>query len=352
MLYGQCAPDILLALATVVISVALTLIWSRLRFRRPGLTPVARDAIIEHMHAGMLALDAQNRIADLNPAAEQIIGVPASQAVGRPAAQVLSAWPDLMDHCRSVTETQAEIAMGQGEARRDYDLRCSPLTDPRGRPAGWLVILHDITARKQVEAALAQERNLLRVLIDNIPDHIYAKDTQSRFIIANLASARRMGRGSPDELIGKSDFDFVPRELAERFYADEQAIIQTGEPLINREEPLEKDADGRVTRWNLATQVPLRDSQGNIIGIVGLGREITDLKRAEEAIRQAELRYRSLFEEAPVMYVTTRDQEGAPIIADCNQTFLNTLGYTRAEVMGQPLANYYTPESRVMYLDN
>jgi len=135
--------------------------------------------------------------------------------------------------------------------------------------------------RKQVEETLERERNLLRALIDNIPDRIYAKDTQSRFIIANLASARRMGRSSPDELVGKSDFDFVPRELAERFYADEQAIIRTGEPLINREEPLEKSADGQVTRWNLATKVPLRDSQGNIIGIVGLGREITDLKRGQ-----------------------------------------------------------------------
>lgn len=133
---------------------------------------------------------------------------------------------------------------------------------------------------KQVEEALARERNLLRALIDNIPDRIYAKDAESRFIICNLALARRMKKTSPDELVGKSDFDLVPRELAERFYADEQAIIRSGQSLFNREEPLEV-VDGKTTRWNLATKVPLRDSQGNIIGIVGLGREITDLKQSQ-----------------------------------------------------------------------
>jgi PAS domain S-box-containing protein len=137
---------------------------------------------------------------------------------------------------------------------------------------------------RQAEEVLAQERNLLRALIDNIPDRIYAKDTESQFVICNLALARRMGKTSPDELIGKSDFDLMPRELAEQFYADEQAVIRSGQSLLNCEEPLET-VDGKVTRWNLATKVPLRDSQGNIIGIVGVGREITERKQAEAALR-------------------------------------------------------------------
>ena len=139
--------------------------------------------------------------------------------------------------------------------------------------------------RQQADAELDTEHTLLRNLIDNIPDRIYAKGADGRFIIGNEALARRMGL-TTDELAGKSDFDFLPSELAERFRNDERAIIESGIPMINREEPLTKEGD-RVTRWNLATKVPLLDKDGNRIGIVGVGREITDRKRAEGELREA-----------------------------------------------------------------
>jgi anti-anti-sigma regulatory factor/putative methionine-R-sulfoxide reductase with GAF domain len=99
---------------------------------------------------------------------------------------------------------------------------------------------------------------------------------------------------SPDDLVGKTDFDFVPPELAAQFRADEQAVIQSGQPMINREEPID-DPDGRM-RWNLATKVPLRDSQGKIIGIVGIGREITELKQAEKELERRALQLQTAAE--------------------------------------------------------
>jgi len=144
----------------------------------------------------------------------------------------------------------------------------------------------DITERKHAEEELESEHTLLRSLIDNVPDRIYAKDPEGRYIICNEAMIRRMGKTSMDELVGKSDFDFLPQEMAQRFYDDEQEIIRSGKPMINREEPLVTEG-GKITRWNLATKVPLLDKQGNRIGIVGVGREITDLKRAEEELQKA-----------------------------------------------------------------
>src|SRR5262249_25530870 len=86
----------------------------------------------------------------------------------------------------------------------------------------------DVTGGKQAEEALAQERNLLRALMDHLPDHIFVKDRESRFVTANAATLRTLGAKSLDEVIGKTDFDFLPREQARQFYADEQAVLRSG----------------------------------------------------------------------------------------------------------------------------
>jgi PAS domain S-box-containing protein len=150
------------------------------------------------------------------------------------------------------------------------------------------------TKRKEAEKALLEERNLLQALIDNVPDRMYAKDTESRFIIANKALIKRMRVNSLKDVVGKTDFDFVPPELAAQFRADEEAVIKSGEPIINREEPIDT-LDGRI-RWNLATKVPLRDSQGNIIGIVGIGREVTEFKLAEIELERRALQLQTAVE--------------------------------------------------------
>jgi diguanylate cyclase (GGDEF)-like protein/PAS domain S-box-containing protein len=162
------------------------------------------------------------------------------------------------------------------------------------------VRLHDrmkmeLADRRRAEEALESERSLLRNLIDNVPDRIYAKDSEGRFIICNEAMIRRMGMTSMTELVGKSDFDFLPPEMAQRFRTDEQAVIQSGKSMINREEPLATEG-GTITRWNLATKVPLLDKQGNRIGVVGVGREITDRKQAEEAVRWSEIQLHAILE--------------------------------------------------------
>ncbi len=143
--------------------------------------------------------------------------------------------------------------------------------------------LGHLCTRKRAEEALAKERNLLRTLIDTSPDPIYVKDTQSRFVVGNIAVARLMGAETPDELIGKSDLDFYPAELAQLYYEGERALIESGEPMIGREEPVIDQAGNK--KWVSSSKVPLRDKEGNIIGLVGTGRDITERKRAEQALQ-------------------------------------------------------------------
>jgi len=138
--------------------------------------------------------------------------------------------------------------------------------------------------RRLREAELDSEKRVLRAVIDLLPDYIYVKDRQSRFLVDNQAVATNLGC-RPEEVIGKTDFDFFPKELAQQFYDDEQKVITTGEPLISREEPNYYPLTD-TWGWHLTTTVPLRDAEGGIIGIVGLSRDITAHKRMEETLRE------------------------------------------------------------------
>jgi PAS domain S-box-containing protein len=141
-----------------------------------------------------------------------------------------------------------------------------------------------VSALLEVEKALSRDRRILRTLIDNVPDFIYAKDTQCRFVVANLAVARQMGT-DPEGLVGKSDFDFYDKELATSFYEDEQAVLSCGAPLINR---AEKGVDVAGHAMDiLTTKVPIKDDAGRVVGLVGIGRDITERVRAEAEARLA-----------------------------------------------------------------
>ncbi|HKW57671.1 MAG TPA: response regulator [Candidatus Acidoferrum sp.] len=143
----------------------------------------------------------------------------------------------------------------------------------------------EVNERIRAEETLSEERKVLRALIDNVPDFMYVKDAECRFVLANESVARQMGAQSSDELIGKSDFDFYPRELATTFFEDEQRVIRSGRPEVNREE-VGLDSHGKVSQV-LTTQVPLRDKNGNVTGLAGIGRDITHIKKAQEEMQKA-----------------------------------------------------------------
>jgi PAS domain S-box-containing protein len=141
----------------------------------------------------------------------------------------------------------------------------------------------EVAERKKMENALAGDRNLLRTLIDAVPDLIFIKDTQSRFLTCNMAMLRLLGITKPDVIVGKTDFDFRDQETAAHYFADEQALFQSGQPLLDHEEV--GVAPTGDPKWFLTTKVPLRDTHGNIVGLVGVCRDITNRKRVEEALR-------------------------------------------------------------------
>ncbi|MDD5521551.1 MAG: PAS domain S-box protein [Kiritimatiellae bacterium] len=172
---------------------------------------------------------------------------------------------------------------------------------------------------------LRSERRLVEALMDNVPDHIYFKDRESRFIRINKSHAKVFKLDNPSEAIGKMDKDFFSAEHATKAYKDEQEIIRTGKPVIGLEEKLTWD-DGTV-RWSSTTKMPLRDEKGNITGTFGISRNITERKLQEEENRriQARMQHAQKLESLGVL--------SGGIAHDFNNLLMGILGNTGLALM-------------------
>lgn len=189
----------------------------------------------------------------------------------------------------------------------------------------------EVWERFAAQEALAAERAFLRTLIDNIPDYIFIKDTERRFLISNIAHAQSVGLSDPNELIGKTAYDFFPHNLALRFDADDRDVIQSGNPLIGVER-ITLDAQGNRI-WASTTKVPLRDAQGNIIGLVGISRNITDRKRAQETLANERSLLRTVIDAIPHL-MWMKDTEGRFVLVN-NYTLEDREINTPASMIGK-----------------
>ena len=171
----------------------------------------------------------------------------------------------------------------------------TPLYDAEGRPSGIQCMFWDVTQRKKIEEQLAFERDLLRALLENVPDRIYFKDAESRFVRCSRALADRLGLNMPEEAIGKTDYDFHPDKDAREYHEDEQRVVLTGEPVVNKVEQ-QTGKDGKPI-WASVSKVPFRNRAGMVTGIIGISRDITALKQAE----QETLHARDMAEESALL---------------------------------------------------
>lgn len=220
---------------------------------------------------------------------------------------------DLPSYIESVNRAMRDHAPFREEyllLRADGEWRlvgssADPRLSPDGEYMGHIGLSADITERKQAEidlihareaaeaanlqitaqhAVLDRERKILRSFIDNVPDLMYVKDTKSRFIIGNSELARWVGLDKPEDLVGKTDFDLFPAEIAKVFFDNEQRLIQSSQPMHDLEEVVINCVTKELHHL-LTTKVPLFDSNGMVVGIAGIGRDITQRKKDEDALR-------------------------------------------------------------------
>jgi PAS domain S-box-containing protein len=146
--------------------------------------------------------------------------------------------------------------------------------------------LQDITSGKKTEHELSDANNMLNTLVQNIPDALYMKDAQYRKVIANKGDLSNCNKKDLEEVIGKTDFDVYPKEMAEKYFQDDRQVIEEGKAVVNREETL----PGDPIRWILTTKVPIKDKEGNITGLVGIGHDITHRRKMMEELEVAKLK--------------------------------------------------------------
>ena len=302
--------------------------------------------LLANVSDAIVASDTQYRITAWNAAAEAIYGWKAEEVLGRYGLEITrTEW--LGADANEMRRTIAEMGQWHGQVtqqRKDgtrvpVEVASIVLHDEAGRITGYVSVNRDITERKRAEEALARERILLRTLIDNLPDAIYVKDAEGRKVLSNPADVHSMGLQAEAEVLGKTDREVYPPEVAASFDAHDQSVLQTGTPLLGYEEPL-VDASGEC-RWWLTSKLPLRDESGQVTGLVGIGHDITERKRAEGALRESEGRFRSLYERAPLGYQSL-DAQGCLI--DVNQAWLDLLGYSRDDVIGHWFGDFLAPQ--------
>jgi two-component system CheB/CheR fusion protein len=243
---------------------------------------------------GYVTLDEDGFVQEINLAGAKLLNVDRDALIGYPLAPYVSTEDQEvflahMQKClRERCEVVSELKMATSDDRRlVVQIRSIPVDGPDTEVTLCKTAMTDISDRKKSEAALEQERTMLRTLIDNLPDYIYVKDAEGRFVAANLAAALIMGAKTPNDLLGKTDFDFYPEKLAAEYHRDEQEIMRSGQPLLDKDEP-HVDSTG-VERIVLTTKAPLKDHDGRVVGLVGISHDVTEKRRAEEDLRAAKV---------------------------------------------------------------
>jgi len=300
--------------------------------------------LFESAKDGILILDAETgMITDVNPFLIDILGFSQDQFLDK-AIWEIGFLKDIVANHDKFLELQ------QNEYVRYDDL---PLETADGRKINVEFVsniyfedqkkviqcnIREITKRKKAEIALLKSETHLRTLLQTIPDLVWLKDTNGVYLLCNPMFERFFGAKEAD-IIGKSDFDFVDRELADYFLSYDRKVIRTGKSTTNEEWITFADDGHRAFLDTLKT--PMYDSDGTLLGVLGIGRDITERKLTWELILASQKRFQAIFDHAPIA-IALIDLQGYPIIS--NLPLSKMLGYSSDELAKMKFTEFTFPE--------
>ncbi len=202
-------------------------------------------------------------------------------------------------------------------------------------------LLAELASLRTRLAETTQVRHQMQALLDTVPDYVYFKDRARRFVVASRQFCKLFQRDL-DDIIGRRDEDLFPPEIAANTIADDRRVIATGEPLIGRIEGSDE------LGWVSTSKLPWRGRAGNILGLLGISRDISALRAVERRLRESEQRFRAFYESA--FEGVAISEKG--VIVDVNDRAVELLGYTRQELIGMPVRDVVAPEDRELVAQN
>lgn len=242
-------------------------------------------AVVETASSGIGISDGDENLLFVNSGLAKMLGYTVDELNGKNITEIC----DQAEYKKCFAETQKRkkgmhtnyesVLLHKNGSRVDVLISASPLYDSQNKFTSSLAIVTDISDRKKMEEIINHERKLLHLLMDNLPDGIYFKDNKCCFTRVNKAQAKSLGLENPEDAIGKHDRDFFTSDFAGNASSDEIDIIKTGKPMINKVEHLHRPDGWRL--WVSASKVPIKDDNGQVIGIVGVSRDVTQLKEIQ-----------------------------------------------------------------------
>ena len=302
------------------------------------------NILLDLMHAPIIIWDTSMIIKRFNHKFELLSGYDSDEVIGRklnflfPKERIAATLELLKNHLEAEHIEVAEIDI----LTKDNHIKTvlwdsSHILDEDGKNI-IATISQDITNRRQSELALRKSESHLRTLVNTIPDLIWLKDTNGVFLSCNPMFERFFGASEPD-IIGKTDYDFVDRKLADFFRDNDQKALEAGKPTSNEEWVTFADDGHRAFLDTIKS--PIYDSDGTVLGILGIGRDITERMLAGEKLQASEKRFRAIFDQAPVA-IALLDTQGHPIISNLRLTKM--IGYSSDELAKMMFTEFTYPE--------
>ncbi len=301
----------------------------------------ARDAIIN--------IDGESgAVIAWNPAAEGMFGYSQDEAAGRVLHEIITPLRfretamKTMVHSATAEDGAATgktlemVGLHKNGTEFPIELSLST-TNTRGK---WftICIVRNILERKQGEAALLKSKNLLQSIVENVPGGVFWKDRDLRYLGCNTQFARNSGHTRPSELVGKTDFEMGWKDMAEIYRANDMEVLKSGTPMLDYEEPM-RAAAGKTLSVS-TSKVPLRDESGEVVAVLGIYKDITERKHAEELLKNMAAKFHTLYESSPDA-IMLLDEKG---FFDCNEATLRMFGCTsHNEFIGKQPAQFSPP---------
>lgn len=297
--------------------------------------------ILRTITDGVVLTDGGGEIVYANPAAERMLGLEKGTIVGRvcadpcfdvrtpdgaPVAAEDRPVPRVLSGRKAVQS--ATYLLGRKD---DEDvivsIRAAPMGGKEGEPAGVVASIRDVTEEHRIREELGTARRLLDGVVESVPDALYAKDREGRYLMINSAGAGLFDM-TVDEVVGLTDESLFTAEDAARIRADDRRVMELGRPIRFREQA--RTHGGQVRYFDVA-KAPLRREDGSVAGVVGISRDVTERRKAERALEQSKEKYEKLFQATPLGIAVSTREDGR--ILDVNEGFEALLGYPREELL-------------------